>query len=69
VSGATYKVTATGGASGNQVRFSSATKAVCTVSGSTVRFVAVGNCTVDANQAGNANYSAAHQATQTFAVS
>ena len=41
---------------------------VCSVSGSTVSFIGVGNCVINANQAGNANYLAAPQAHQTFAV-
>jgi hypothetical protein len=36
--------------------FSSTTTAVCTVSGFTVTFVAVGTCTVAINQAGNQNF-------------
>ena len=42
--------------------------ASCTISGATVTFVAVGNCVIDANQAGNANYEAATQVQQSFAV-
>ena len=63
-----YTVVATGGLSGNPVTFTSATPTVCTVSGSTVSFVGAGTCTINANQAGNANYSAAPEATQSFAV-
>ena len=48
--------------------FYSATRGVCTVSGSTVSFVGAGTCTIDANQAGNLNYTAAPTATQSFAV-
>jgi hypothetical protein len=65
---AAYDVSATGGGSGNAVVFSSATPSVCTVSGSTVSFARVGSCVIDANEAGNANYSPALPATQTFAV-
>jgi hypothetical protein len=64
-------VSATGGASGNPVIFSSNTPAVCTVSGtngSTVTGVSAGTCTIAANQAGNANYNAAPQVTQSFNV-
>ena len=64
----TYVVSATGGASGNPVVFSSLTTSVCTVSGSTVRLVAVGTCTVAADQAGSASYAPAPQVTQSFAV-
>ncbi|MDB5640938.1 MAG: hypothetical protein JWN07_255, partial [Hyphomicrobiales bacterium] len=41
---------------------------VCTISGSTVSFVAAGTCTLNADQAGDANYSAAAQVPQTFTV-
>jgi hypothetical protein len=68
VNGATYTVTAMGGASGNAVTFSSATPSVCTVSGATVSFVGAGTCTINANQAGNADYLAAAQVQQSFAV-
>jgi hypothetical protein len=54
--------------SGLSVVFTSATTSVCTVSGSTVTLVGVGTCTIDANQAGNADISAAPQVTQSFAV-
>jgi len=68
VGGPSYAVAATGGGSGNPVTFSSATSGVCTVSSSTVSFVGTGTCTLDANQAGNADYTAAPTATQSFAV-
>ncbi|PIQ56296.1 MAG: hypothetical protein COW02_01340, partial [Comamonadaceae bacterium CG12_big_fil_rev_8_21_14_0_65_59_15] len=70
--GGTGTVTATGGASGNAVTFTSTTQTVCTTSGtngSTVTALAAGNCTIVADQAGNANYTAAPQATQIIAVS
>jgi hypothetical protein len=66
--GPSYTVTAVGGGSGKPVTFSSATSGVCAVSGATVTFVGVGSCTVDANQSGNSNWSAAPQVAQTFAV-
>ncbi len=68
VGGPSYAVAATGGGSGNPVTFSSASSGVCAVSGSTVSFVATGTCTLDANQAGNADYTAAPTATQSFTV-
>ena len=70
VGGATYTVTDTGGGSGNAVTLTidSSTTSHCSISGSTVSFTAVGTCTIDANQAGNANYNAAPQAQQSFAV-
>ena len=67
--GATYMLTASGGASGNPVAFSSQTSSVCTVSTTTVSFVGVGTCTIDANQAGNANFNSAAQVSQSFLVS
>ena len=69
VVGAPNTVTATGGASGSAVTFSSSTPLICTVVGSTVTALTVGTCIVAANQPGNANYTAAQQATQTLAVS
>lgn len=54
--------------SGLPVSFSSSTSAVCTVSGSTVTLVASGTCTIQATQAGNANYAAATPVSQSFAV-
>ena len=53
---------------GLPVTFSSTTPSVCTVSGSTVSIVNVGTCTIAANQAGNSNYQAAAQVTQSFTV-
>jgi hypothetical protein len=67
--GGTSTLSVTGsGASGNPVTYASATTDVCTVSGSTVRYLAPGVCTVTANQAGNANYSAASQASLNVTV-
>ena len=54
--------------SGLTVTFGSATPLVCTVSGTTVNYVANGTCTVTANQAGNATYNAAPQVSQGFAI-
>jgi len=69
VGGPTYTVAATA-SSGLTVAFSiaPASAGVCTISGSTVSFVAGGTCTVNANQAGNAGYNPAPQAQQSFAV-
>lgn len=61
-------VSATGGGSGNAVVFANTTPAVCTLSGSTVTGVTAGACVITANQAGNAAYLAAPQATLTIAV-
>lgn len=54
--------------SGLAVFFTSGTPSVCTVEEATVSFIASGTCTVDADQAGNAEYEAAPQARQSFAV-
>jgi hypothetical protein len=67
--GESYAVTAAGGPSGNPVTFTidSATRA-CASSGATVFFVGVGECVIDANQAGDSNYDPAPQAQQSFVV-
>ena len=54
--------------SGLPVSFSSLTGAVCTVSGATVSLIAIGACTIQATQAGNATYLAAPSVTQSFQV-
>ncbi len=66
--GGTFSVSATGGASGNAIVFSSLTTSACTVSGTTVTMLALGSCTIAANQAGNTAYAAAAQATQTIVL-
>src|SRR5581483_7976664 len=67
--GATYTVTATA-TSALAVAFTidASATSVCSISGSTVSFLAVGTCVIDANQPGNANWNAAPQAQQSFAV-
>ena len=64
---ADFSISATGGASGSSVTFSSA-NAYCTVSGTTVHIVSAGTCVIAADQAGNDIYSAASQVTQSFVV-
>ena len=54
--------------SGLTVTFTSATPTICTVSGNTATFVAVGTCTIHADQAGSAAYSAASEVAQSFTV-
>lgn len=54
--------------SGLTVGFTSDTTSVCTVSGTTVTFVSTGNCTINANQAGDADWDAAPQVSRTFAI-
>ena len=70
VGGPTYAVSAVGGASGVPVLLSidRASTMVCSIAGGSVAFIGAGTCTVDANQAGNADYGAAPQAQQTFSV-
>ncbi|NDC00704.1 MAG: hypothetical protein EBZ83_04720, partial [Verrucomicrobia bacterium] len=65
---AAFSLTATGGASGNAVTYSSSNTNVATVSGSTVTVVGVGTTTITANQAGNSNYSAATTVSRTLTV-
>jgi len=64
---APFTVSATA-SSGLPVTFASLTAPVCAVSGNTVTLVAVGTCTIRASQAGNANYAAAPNVDQSFAV-
>ena len=69
--GSTTAASATGGASGNPVTFTSTTPLICSATGtngSTITGVAVGTCSITANQAGNANYAAAPPITQTITV-
>jgi hypothetical protein len=51
------------------VTFASTTPAVCTVAGNIVTGLSAGTCTIAANQAGNANYSAATQVLQNINIS
>jgi hypothetical protein len=67
VGGSSYTVSATA-TSGLAVTFSTSTTAVCTVSGTTVSYVAAGTCTVLASQSGNATYEAATPKAQSFEV-
>ena len=71
INGATYTATATASSGLTPVTFTSGSTSVCTSSGtngSVFTFVSAGTCVVDANQAGNANWNAAPQAQQSFAV-
>lgn len=54
--------------SGLPVSFASLTSPVCTVSGNAVTLVQIGTCTIQASQAGNAEYSAATPVSQSFQV-
>ena len=67
--GSTATVAATA-SSGLPVTYGSATPTICSVVGSTgvVTGIAVGSCTITANQSGNADYDAAPQATLTLTI-
>ena len=54
--------------SGLPVSLASTTTGVCTVSGTTATFIAIGSCTIQATQAGNSTYAAATMVSQTFNV-
>jgi hypothetical protein len=70
VGGPTYAVSATASSAlAVSLTIEASSGLVCSISGSTVSFIGVGTCTIDANQAGNGEYSAAPQAQQSFAVS
>jgi len=60
-------VSATGGASGNAVTFTSSTPSFCTVSSATVTAVAAGSCSIVAAQSGNDTYNPGAQ-TQSFNI-
>jgi hypothetical protein len=69
VGGATYTPTATA-SSGLTVAITvdASASAVCSISAGVVSFQSVGTCVVDFDQAGNADYSAAPEVQQSFAV-
>ena len=54
--------------SGNPIAYSSTTGSVCSVIGTTVTMLTAGTCIVAANQAGDGNFAAAPQVTQTIAI-
>jgi subtilase family serine protease len=65
--GTSFAASATA-SSGLTVTFGSLTPLFCSVTGTTVTAIAVGSCTLEADQAGNANFQAANSAFQTFKV-
>ncbi len=70
VGGPSYTVTATA-TSGLTVTFTidASASSVCTIAGgSTVSFIGVGTCVIDADQAGDGSWNAAPQVQQTFSV-
>ena len=70
VAGATYTPLAYGGATGNTVSLSvaSASTSICALAFGKISFLTVGDCVIEANQAGNTNYNAASQVIQTITV-
>lgn len=66
--GATISLTASA-SSGLPVALASTTPSVCTVTGNVLTSLAVGNCTVTANQSGNTSFSAAPMISRTLSVS
>jgi hypothetical protein len=67
VGGPTYDVAVSSGPSTGAVTLSTTDAGVCSISGSTVSFAAVGQCTVTATQAADSNYEAG-TTSQSFAV-
>jgi hypothetical protein len=67
VGGATYTANAIA-TSGDAVVVTSAAQGVCTVAGTTVTMVGVGQCVLDFNDNGNLNFAPAPQQTQQFLV-
>jgi hypothetical protein len=65
---APFTLSATGGASGNPITFTSSDFNVATISGNTVTIVGAGTCTVTASQAGNTEYNAAADVSQSLLV-
>jgi hypothetical protein len=69
VGGATYRVTATGGSSGNPVTFAlDPASEGCMLTGAVVSFSGTGICVIDADQAGSSSFSAAPQVQQSIVV-
>jgi len=66
--GTTGTVSATGGASGLPVTFTSLTTDICTISDATVTPVSAGTCIIAADQEGDANFNAAIRVSQEFSV-
>lgn len=63
-----FTLTATGGASGNPVTFTSSNPAIATVTGNVVTIVGTGTVTITASQVGNAIYHAAADVSQVLTV-
>jgi hypothetical protein len=69
VGGATYTPTAhaTSGLAA-AITVDASASSICSISGGTVSFIGAGTCVLDANQAGNSEWSAATQVQQSFVV-
>jgi len=65
---AAFTLSATGGTSGNAITYTSSDTKVATVAGNTVTIVGAGKATITANQAGNMNYNAATNVSQTLTI-
>ena len=65
---ADFNLSATGGASGNTVTYTSSNPLVAAIVGNTVTIVGVGSTTITASQLGNTNYNAAANVQQTLIV-
>ena len=65
---ASFALSATGGASGNALSYTSSNPAVASISGNIVTLVGVGSSTIYADQAGNAFYLPAQQAARILVV-
>lgn len=68
IEGASATLSASGGGALTPVTFSGLTPSICTVSGNTVTALAVGTCTVAANQSEDTTYTAAPQVTLNIPV-
>lgn len=66
--GQSVTLSATGGASGNPVTFSSPSAGICSVEGNALTALAAGTCTVIANQLGNDRFNEAEQQNQTVTI-
>ncbi|MDD2816301.1 MAG: MBG domain-containing protein [Thiotrichaceae bacterium] len=72
-SSATYgdkviNLTATGGGSNNPLIFASSTPEICSVTDSSLKILAAGDCKISVNQAGNTSYEAASELSKTILV-
>ncbi len=66
--GGSDTLSATGGGPSTPVVFTAESPTVCSVNGTTVSYVGVGNCVIDASQAGDASFNAPADVEHTIAV-